>query len=143
MKFKFLVIMLIILVMAYFFSNYVTKDEEERHNKHIDLHLNFWHKSKKLMIMSYNIRSSNIDTEGKHKWSNRKMWVAETLNHYRPDIISTQEGLKPQLLELSKMIPGYWYIGLLKDIKPEDENLVIFYNKNTIRPLKNWSLLVK
>jgi len=136
MKYKILISIILILFLSFLLSNYITQKSETEHNTFIDNHLPFWHKTNKLMIMSYNIRSSNIDAD-KHKWSNRKKLVAETLNHYRPDIISTQEGLKSQLLELRKMVPGYGYYGILNDIKAEDENLAIFYNIDTVKLIKS------
>jgi len=56
-----------------------------------------------LKIISSNIRFDNpADTE--HAWNNRKLVLADFLNSESPDIICSQEGRRPQLMELNTLL---------------------------------------
>lgn len=91
--------------------------------------------NRKLKIMSYNIRSSNLD-QGLQKWDNRKLKMYDIIKKYAPDLISTQEGLKAQLKEISENFPEMGSFGFLKDDKQDYENIVIFYNQTKLKFIK-------
>jgi endonuclease/exonuclease/phosphatase family metal-dependent hydrolase len=88
-------------------------------------------KNNTLSIMTYNIRSANLDY-GRHNWKNRLPLVINNINKYSPDIFGTQEGLETQLKQLEAHLDTYSTFGYLKK-QPSDriiENLVIFYKKD-------------
>lgn len=93
MKKKYLAFSLTFLLLGfgyYYMSAPLTIDE----NLLKKLILQAQNSSNQLKIMSYNIRSSNLDSD-LQKWDNRKAKVFNLINIYNPDIIATQEGLLP------------------------------------------------
>ena len=56
-----------------------------------------------IKIISSNIRFDNpADTA--HAWNNRKNFLASLLNGETPDIVCTQEGRRPQLMEFNSLL---------------------------------------
>jgi len=93
--------------------------------------------SNNLKMMTYNIRSSNLDY-GRHSWSNRRELIKNKINEFSPDIVGTQEGLHNQLKDLELLLPEYRAVGYLPKIETNDrdnENLVILYKYQNIHLL--------
>jgi endonuclease/exonuclease/phosphatase family metal-dependent hydrolase len=89
-----------------------------------------------LSVMTYNIRSENLDY-GRHHWKNRLPLLVYKINEAKPDIIGTQEGLFNQLKDLETALPEYKTFGYLNiNDKEKHENLVIFYNKEKLEFLE-------
>lgn len=58
-----------------------------------------------IKIISSNIRFDN-PADNQHSWNNRKSILADLLNSEEADIICTQEGRRPQLMELNTLLKG-------------------------------------
>jgi len=67
-----------------------------------------------LRVASYNLRYDNPG-DSLDAWPYRIHAVADVIGLYDFDIFGTQEGLKHQLEDLKKELPGYEYIGVGRD----------------------------
>lgn len=65
-------------------------------------------------IMSYNIRYDN-PRDGVNAWANRVDQVVGLIQKYDPDLIGVQEALHHQLQDISRLLPGYSYVGVGRD----------------------------
>lgn len=85
----------------------------------------------KLKVLTLNIRRDEGD-DGNNNWEFRIDLVKEILNAYNPDIAVFQEVYYHQLMDLSRMMPEYNYVGVgREDGKEGGEFAPIFYkNKN-------------
>lgn len=81
-------------------------------------------------LATYNIRYySKEDSLAGNTWSRRCPQIAEVVKFHGFDIFGTQEGLKFQLEDLKKQLPGYDYIGIGRDDgKTKGEHSAIFYD---------------
>ena len=130
MKFKYIFLSSAAILFCYFY--YSPKIDDKLLKSHL---LNNDAKPSQLSIMSYNIRSSNLDND-LQKWENRKPKLLSIIKKYNPDIISTQEGLRGQIFEIGEHLPQFKMFGFLTDPKPDFENLVIFYNDSKLKLIK-------
>ena len=130
MKFKYIFLSSAAILFCYFY--YSPKIDDKLLKSHL---LNNDAKPSQLSIMSYNIRSSNLDND-LQKWENRKPKLLSIIKKYNPDIISTQEGLRGQIFEIGEHLPQFKMFGFLNDPKPDFENLVIFYNDSKLKLIK-------
>lgn len=62
-----------------------------------------------LKLISTNIRFAN-PADGLNSWEFRKNFLANTLLDFAPHIIASQEGRKPQILELNELLSDYQLI---------------------------------
>jgi endonuclease/exonuclease/phosphatase family metal-dependent hydrolase len=86
-----------------------------------------------LRVASYNLRYDNPG-DSLDQWKNRYTYVADLIQLYDFDIFGTQEGLKHQLEDLKKNLPGYNYIGIGRDDGiDKGEHSAIFYKTNTFK----------
>jgi endonuclease/exonuclease/phosphatase family metal-dependent hydrolase len=60
----------------------------------------------KLCLVSCNIRFDN-PSDGENTWARRRALLAQTLLNHSPDIIATQEGRYPQLMNLAELLPEF------------------------------------
>jgi endonuclease/exonuclease/phosphatase family metal-dependent hydrolase len=61
--------------------------------------------------------------------------IAECVKSISPDLIGTQEGLYPQLKDLTADLPEYAWIGLGREGGSKSEFMAIFYKKVRLEPL--------
>jgi endonuclease/exonuclease/phosphatase family metal-dependent hydrolase len=81
-------------------------------------------------VMTYNIRYDNTD-DGVNRWSARRDAVGSLIKFHNPDIICTQEGLRSQLDQMSRMLEGYLYCGKGRDDGDKaGEHCAIFYRSD-------------
>jgi endonuclease/exonuclease/phosphatase family metal-dependent hydrolase len=80
-----------------------------------------------LKLITYNLRYDKPDPE-QQNWQVRRGAIASLLNHYSPDLISTQEGKANQLLYLHRMLPDYQSIGGDRTGTETNEYCAIFYH---------------
>jgi len=66
-----------------------------------------------MAIMSFNIRYGTAK-DGSNAWTMRRALVWNLIRNHNPDIIGTQEGLRFQLDEIRKRVPGYAEIGVAR-----------------------------
>lgn len=78
---------------------------------------------------SYNLRQTNhSDSVNGNGWGRRLPVLAGLIRFHGFDIFGTQEGFKPQLEDLSALLPGYAYTGIgREDGKDAGEHSAIFY----------------
>lgn len=85
-----------------------------------------------IKIVTYNIRYDASGDRGVRDWKNRKKTVAQYLLKQNPSVIGMQEVLYSQLLDISKALPNYSYIGVGRsDGKTRGEYSPIFYKRST------------
>lgn len=84
----------------------------------------------KFNIATYNIRYySKRDSVKGNTWQRRSPQIAEIARYHGFDIFGTQEGLKFQLEDLKRLLPGFDYIGAGRDDgKSVGEHAAIFYD---------------
>lgn len=87
-----------------------------------------------LKIMSFNIRYGTAN-DGDNSWRYRKDIVVNTIKHYAPDIIGTQETLEYQARYLIKNLEGYQSFGIGRVNDGTGERMEILYNKNVLTPM--------
>lgn len=87
-------------------------------------------KAQHMIIGSYNLRYANTNDIG-NLWQDRAPVIASLIRFHRFDIIGTQEGLRNQLEDLSKMLPEFERYGIGRDDGiAAGEHSAIFFNKN-------------
>jgi len=64
-----------------------------------------------MVIMSFNIRYGTANDKA-NAWTMRRALVWNVIRNHRPDVIGIQEGLRFQLDEIRKRVPGYAEIGV-------------------------------
>ncbi len=67
-----------------------------------------------LKVMTYNIRYDN-PSDGANAWPNRIEKVTALIRKHHPDVLSVQEALHHQLLDLIRLLPDYSYTGVGRD----------------------------
>ncbi len=87
-----------------------------------------------IKVMSLNLRYDKPDP-GDNAWTVRKQAVAALIDHYKPDIIGTQEGEAHQLLDLHRLLPEYQSVGSDRTGTGMDEHCAIFYRTQRLRCL--------
>ncbi|QNF32234.1 endonuclease/exonuclease/phosphatase family protein [Adhaeribacter swui] len=93
--------------------------------------------AQQLTVGSFNIRFDNPRDEG-NLWADRAPAVAALLQFHDFDIFGTQEGLKNQLDDISKALPGYARYGKGRDDGQEKgEHSAIFFKKDRFKLLKS------
>ena len=87
-------------------------------------------KAQHMIVGSYNLRYANTNDIG-NLWHDRAPVIASLIRFHGFDIIGTQEGLKDQLDDLSKMLPEFECYGIGRDDGiAAGEHSAIFFNKN-------------
>lgn len=87
-------------------------------------------KAQHMIIGSYNLRYANTNDLG-NLWQDRAPVIASLLSFHGFDIIGTQEGLRHQLDDLTKMLPEFEHYGIGRDDGiAAGEHSAIFFNKN-------------
>lgn len=97
--------------------------------------------SQQLNIMTYNIRFDNPD-DGINAWDNRREYVLDQINFYKPDIIGTQEGKKHQLKWLKDNLINFEFAGVDRDEGTKEgpgEFCAIFYNEKKFSLLNHYT----
>lgn len=91
--------------------------------------------AQKFTVGSFNLRYDNAGDEG-NRWSQRAPVAANLLRFHEFDVFGTQEGLKNQIDDLSKMLPEYAHYGLGRDDgKDAGEHSAIFYRQDKFKLL--------
>ena len=87
-----------------------------------------------LKIMSFNIRYGTAN-DGENSWTHRKQTVVNTIEHYAPDVIGTQETLEYQADYIVKHLRDYRSFGIGRVNDGTGERMEIFYNKKVLTPI--------
>ncbi len=87
-------------------------------------------KSPGIKVMSFNIRYGKAN-DGENSWPNRDYLVLETIQHFDPDLLGTQEVLKFQADFLREKLPGYAFHGVgREDGNAKGEYVPVMYKKD-------------
>jgi endonuclease/exonuclease/phosphatase family metal-dependent hydrolase len=87
-----------------------------------------------LHVITYNLRYAAEDPD--HLWRDRRPAMAELLQHERPTVIGTQEGLYEQLRDLAADLDGYDWIGLGREGGSHGEFVAVFFDARRLDPLE-------
>lgn len=83
-----------------------------------------------LFVMTYNIRFDTIK-DGRNQWSFRKNRVIQLIQHYSPDLLSVQEPLPRQIVDLKTELSNYQCYGVGRnDGKENGEFCAVFYRRD-------------
>jgi endonuclease/exonuclease/phosphatase family metal-dependent hydrolase len=90
-----------------------------------------------IRLMSYNIRL-NTTTDGINAWPNRADYVADMMvTRHGSDIIGVQEAMWGQLNDLSRLLPGYRWVGVGRaDGDRRDEFSAILFREDRFELLQ-------
>jgi endonuclease/exonuclease/phosphatase family metal-dependent hydrolase len=78
-------------------------------------------------VMSFNLRHGDAP-DGENAWELRKPLVFDVFKRHAPDLVGTQEGVDPQLVDLDGALPGYRRIGVARnDGVKKGEYSAIYY----------------
>lgn len=86
-----------------------------------------------LRVMTFNLRYAS--NQPPHAWPERRPVMRRLLEREAPDVIGTQEGLYPQLLDLAADLPAYAWIGLGRSGGSRGEFMAIFYRRDRFDPV--------
>ena len=89
-----------------------------------------------LKVISSNIRFDE-PTDEKHLWQNRRPILSECLLQFTPDLIGTQEGRHPQILELENELDPLSLVCSHRKWIEKRMYPCFFYNPNTIEVLQS------
>lgn len=67
-----------------------------------------------ITAITYNLRY-DTPRDSINRWDNRKVWLADQLRFYAPDIFGVQEGLVHQVEYLDSALVDYRYVGVGRD----------------------------
>jgi endonuclease/exonuclease/phosphatase family metal-dependent hydrolase len=89
-------------------------------------------------IGTYNLRYANAaDSAAGNGWGTRYPVIAQIIRFNDLDIVGTQEGWKPMLLNLNDSLPGYKWIGVGRNGGDKGEHSAIFYKTAKFKLLKS------
>jgi len=92
--------------------------------------------AQQFIVATYNIRYDASGDVG-NLWKDRYPHLVQLIRFHGFDIFGTQEGLKHQLEDIQKNLPGYTYIGVGRDDgKDKGEHAAIFYNTDKFEVIK-------
>ena len=89
-----------------------------------------------IKVMSSNIRFEN-SLDGKHNWPNRKLVWSNIINREKIDILCTQEGRNPQLIDACNSLEHLSMIDNHREWIKERMYPTIFLNKQKLTCLKS------
>ena len=92
-----------------------------------------------IKTISYNIRQSGLaQTDGEHKWDNRKQATITMIEQEKPAVFGLQEALLEQVEYLETNLPQYSRVGVGRDDgKNAGEFMAIFYLSDKFKLLQN------
>ncbi|WTT96918.1 endonuclease/exonuclease/phosphatase family protein [Streptomyces sp. NBC_00076] len=93
-------------------------------------------RTRRLEVMTFNLRFAS--TTEPNSWAARRPVMRELLRREAPDVIGTQEGLYPQLLDIrSDLGPHYDWIGTGREGGSHDEAVAVFYDTRRLTPTEH------
>lgn len=91
--------------------------------------------------MKFKVISSNIrfdaPEDGEHVWANRRPILCKVINEYETDLLGTQEGRRPQLVDLDSDLVGLDMVDSHRNWIKERMYPTIFVNPKTIEVLES------
>lgn len=87
-----------------------------------------------LTVMTFNLRYASSTPP--NAWPQRRPVMKACIEQVAPDLIGTQEGLYPQIKELSADLPDYAWIGTGRDGGSRGEFMAVFYKRARFEPME-------
>lgn len=88
-----------------------------------------------LHVMTFNLRFAS--DEQPHSWPQRRPVMAELFRLEQPTLISTQEGLYPQLRDIDDDLPDHYaWVGEGRLGGSRDEFMAIFFDTRRLEPVE-------
>jgi endonuclease/exonuclease/phosphatase family metal-dependent hydrolase len=87
-----------------------------------------------LSVMTFNVRYAH--TNPPNLWADRRAAVAQVIRESDPDIVGTQEGLYPQLVDMAEDLPDYEWLGLGREGGSHGEFMAVYYRSARLEPLE-------
>jgi endonuclease/exonuclease/phosphatase family metal-dependent hydrolase len=95
---------------------------------------------REVRIMSYNIRYGTAN-DGENHWEKRREFLFETIRHFDPDLLGTQETLAFQRDQLATALPAYDSLGVGRDDGAlKGEMTALFYRRERFEKLEGGHL---
>jgi endonuclease/exonuclease/phosphatase family metal-dependent hydrolase len=85
-----------------------------------------------ITVMTFNLRYDKPDP-GVRQWQKRVGSIASVIQHYKPDLLGTQEGKSHQLADLQALLPEYNIIGGDRTGTGTSEHCAIFYQPQYLK----------
>jgi endonuclease/exonuclease/phosphatase family metal-dependent hydrolase len=89
-----------------------------------------------LRVLSFNVRYAN-PRDGANIWENRKDLLMRTVRDADPDLMGTQELLKPQGDDIASALPEFTWFGVGRRGDSTDEHMGVFYRKDRLTLLNS------
>lgn len=89
-----------------------------------------------LTVATFNLRVDAGARAPSQAWPVRRPLVGESIRHFDPDILGTQEGLISQLMDLRRDLPEYCFVGQGREGGSQGEFVAIFYRADRFAPLE-------
>jgi endonuclease/exonuclease/phosphatase family metal-dependent hydrolase len=83
-----------------------------------------------LNIMSFNIRM-NYQDDGVNNWEHRRLYMADLIKRYQPDLLGVQEAYYPQYADMKDLLSDYGSFGPVES-RQGAESVAAFYRKNQL-----------
>jgi endonuclease/exonuclease/phosphatase family metal-dependent hydrolase len=84
-----------------------------------------------IRVMTSNIRFDN-PKDGIHQWKNRKEVLREMIEDFSPDLLSTQEGYRPQIESLDECLPHLNLVSSHREWIKDRMYPSLFFNPKTV-----------
>ncbi|GBR46417.1 endonuclease/exonuclease/phosphatase family protein [Neokomagataea thailandica] len=92
----------------------------------------YLHAADDLKVMSFNVRYPNPE-DGENIWDKRRDILVETIRHFSPDVMGTQEIFLQQAQDIVRDLPQYQWFGVDRFGGHSNEHMGIFYNTHRIK----------
>ncbi len=89
-----------------------------------------------IRIMTYNIRLE-LASDGENDWNHRKIFFADQVKYYAPDILGLQEAMPSQVNYLDTAIKYLNHVGIGREGVNKGEASSIFYNTTRYKLIKS------
>ena len=87
----------------------------------------------KLCVATFNLRFASNTRP--NSWAERRPVMRECVRQLAPDLLGTQEGLHHQLKDLAADLPGYDWIGTVRDGGDQGEFMAVFFRRERFTAL--------
>ncbi|HEX6179211.1 MAG TPA: endonuclease/exonuclease/phosphatase family protein [Thermoanaerobaculia bacterium] len=87
-------------------------------------------------VMTYNIRL-NLASDGPNAWPHRRDAVASMVRFHDPDLLSLQEAMPDQLIDLDARLDGFARFGSGRDAGGDGEHCAVYYRTSRFELLSD------
>ena len=87
-------------------------------------------------VMSFNVRYGTAN-DGPNHWDKRKDILVDTIKHYDPEIVGTQECLDFQADYVIEKLSDYRWFGVGREIACDGEHVAVLYKYKKLAPIES------